>query len=511
MKVNFYDEEVDPVTKLPKVEDRGYRNIATYEEVKKFLDNTLEAYKDLEGQAMNLVFYDECIDHLIRIHRIIRIQNGNALLVGVGGSGKQSLTKIASFIARYDLWGIKITSKFEEKHFREQLQELFRRFIPQQEMRKITFLFTDEQVLDEGFLELINNILTTGIVPAIFEKAEKNQIIDEYKPLAVKLNLPETKDTAYGLYVNRIKDNLHLVISMSPSGDNLRNRCRNFPGLISSTTIDWFFEWPREALLQVANFLFTGYKAIEADSVPLLCEHIIKVHSSLKEFSAEAFNSQKRIIYTTPKNFLDYIKNFQSLYKKHYENTQNLITHLENGLQVLADSSKNIAALKKTVGEEEENAAKLLVKLNEVLTNLKEATAKTEKNKTEAEAKEKELTVKNKEINAAKAEIEQSLETISALVEKVKEEVKKIDQKQVDMMAKLKAFEGENIIVKALIFTIKDVPVKWDAMPDSDVSSKLGATKKLFSDLTDLDRTFTNILEKVGNINQCEVAYNNLM
>ena len=61
------------------------------------------------------------------------------------------------------------------------------------------------------------------------------------------------------------------------------------------------------------------------------------------------------------------------------------------------------------------------------------------------------------------------------------------------MMAKLKTFEGENIIVKALIFTIKDVAIKWDAMPDSDVSNKLGATKKLFADLTDLDRTFTNI------------------
>ena len=42
----------------------------------------------------------------------------------------------------------------------------------------------------------------------------------------------------------------------------------------------------------------------------------------------------------------------------------------------------------------------------------------------------------------------------------------------------------ENIIVKALIFTIKDVNIKWDAMPDSDVSIKLGQTKKLFSDLT---------------------------
>ena len=75
-------------------------------------------------------------------------------------------------------------------------------------------------------------------------------------------------------------------------------------------------------------------------------------------------------------------------------------------------------------------------------------------------------------------------------------------------MAKLKAFEGENIIVKAIIFTIKDIPVKWDAMLDSDVSSKLGAAKKLFSDLTDLDSTFINILEKVGNINKCKVAYN---
>ncbi len=55
-------------------------------------------------------------------------------------------------------------------------------------MKTVTFVFTDEQVLDEGFLELINNILTTGIVPAIFKKGEKNQIIDAYKPLANKLN-----------------------------------------------------------------------------------------------------------------------------------------------------------------------------------------------------------------------------------------------------------------------------------------------------------------------------------
>jgi dynein heavy chain len=41
---------------------------------------------------------------------------------------------------------------------------------------------------------------------------------------------------------------------MSPAGDTLRIRCRNFPGLISNTSIDWYFSWPEEALISVCDF-----------------------------------------------------------------------------------------------------------------------------------------------------------------------------------------------------------------------------------------------------------------
>jgi len=38
----------------------------------------------------------------------------------------------------------------------------------------------------------------------------------------------------------------------SPIGDSSRNRVRNFPSLVNCTTIDWFSEWPKDALQSVA-------------------------------------------------------------------------------------------------------------------------------------------------------------------------------------------------------------------------------------------------------------------
>jgi len=44
----------------------------------------------------------------------------------------------------------------------------------------------------------------------------------------------------YNYFIERVKQNLHIVLAMSPIGDAFRSRLRMFPSLINCCTIDWF-------------------------------------------------------------------------------------------------------------------------------------------------------------------------------------------------------------------------------------------------------------------------------
>jgi len=69
------------------------------------------------------------------------------------------------------------------------------------------------------------------------------------------------------------RNNLHIVLCMSPVGNSLRSRCRMFPSLVNCCSIDWFTEWPREALLSVSKSAF--------EAVDLGTEEVKVVHVDL--------------------------------------------------------------------------------------------------------------------------------------------------------------------------------------------------------------------------------------
>ncbi|VTJ57208.1 Hypothetical predicted protein [Marmota monax] len=162
------DEEVvmrDPILfgdfrmALHEEETRIYEDIQDYEAAKALFQEILEEYNEINTR-MNLVLFDDALEHLTRVHRIIRMDHGHALLVGVGGSGKQLLARLAAFTAGYEVFEILLSRGYSENSFREDLKSLYMKL--GLENKTVMFLFTDAHVAEEGFLELINNMLTSG-------------------------------------------------------------------------------------------------------------------------------------------------------------------------------------------------------------------------------------------------------------------------------------------------------------------------------------------------------------
>ena len=70
---------------------------------------------------------------------------------------------------------------------------------------------------------------------------------------AKKEDVPDTTDALFSFLIERVRNNLHIILCMSPVGDPFRNRLRQYPAFVNCTTIDWFSEWPKDALLEVAE------------------------------------------------------------------------------------------------------------------------------------------------------------------------------------------------------------------------------------------------------------------
>jgi dynein heavy chain, axonemal len=62
----------------------------------------------------------------------------------------------------------------------------------------------------------------------------------------------DNAESLLNYFYDRIKKQLKLILCFSPVGDTMRVRARKFPGIINSTSIDWFHPWPRDALIDVA-------------------------------------------------------------------------------------------------------------------------------------------------------------------------------------------------------------------------------------------------------------------
>jgi dynein heavy chain len=108
----------------PKSLTKPYNELTDRVGLQKIMEEYLEDYNQITSKPMNLVLFESALEHIARISRIINQPYGNALLVGVGGSGRKSLTTLAVHIAGFDLFTIEITKSYGMFDWREDIKSM---------------------------------------------------------------------------------------------------------------------------------------------------------------------------------------------------------------------------------------------------------------------------------------------------------------------------------------------------------------------------------------------------
>ncbi|XP_075717900.1 dynein axonemal heavy chain 6 [Rhinoderma darwinii] len=325
--------------------DRVYEDLTDMEKIRSVLQDYLDDYNMTNTKDVKLVFFQDAIEHVSRIARMIRQERGNALLVGVGGTGKQSLTRLATHICGYKCFQIELSRGYNYDSFHEDLRKLYK--MAGVEDKDMVFLFTDTQIVVEEFLEDINNMLNSGEVPNLFEKDELEFVLAATRPKAKEAGIPEgNRDEVFQYFINRVRQKLHIVLCMSPVGEAFRARCRMFPSLVNCCTIDWFVQWPREALLSVSQTFFTNIDLGREEMKERLSEMCVEIHVSVTEMADRYYAELRRRYYTTPTSYLELINLYLSMLGEKRKQLVSARDRVKNGLSKLLETNNLVDKMK---------------------------------------------------------------------------------------------------------------------------------------------------------------------
>ncbi|XP_044939241.1 dynein axonemal heavy chain 2 isoform X6 [Mustela putorius furo] len=442
---------------------------------------------------MQLVLFREAIEHIARIVRVIGQPRGNMLLVGIGGSGRQSLARLASSICEYITFQIEVTKHYRKQEFREDIKRLYRQ--AGVELKPTSFLFVDTQIADESFLEDINNILSSGEVPNLYKADEFEEIQTLIMEQAKAEQVSPSSDSLFTYLIERVRDNLHIILCLSPVGDPFRNWIRQYPALVNCTTINWFSEWPREALLEVAEKYLVGVDLGTQENIHRKVAKIfVTMHWSVARYSQKMLLELRRHNYVTPTNYLELVSGYKRLLGEKREELLDQANKLRTGLFKIDETREKVEVMSLELEDAKKKVAEFQKQCEEYLVIIVQQKREADEQQKAVTANSEKIAVEEVKCQALADNAQKDLEEALPALEEAMRALESLNKKDIGEIKSYGRPPAQVEMVMQAVMILRGNEPSW-----AEAKRQLGEQNFIKSLIHfDKDNISDKVLKKIG-------------
>ncbi|XP_031208338.1 dynein heavy chain 2, axonemal isoform X2 [Mastomys coucha] len=476
--------------KEPKV----YEDLVDLTVLKTAMETALNEYNLSPSVVpMQLVLFREAIEHITRIVRVIGQPRGNMLLVGIGGSGRQSLARLASSICEYNTFQIEVTKYYRKQEFREDIKRLYRQ--AGVELQATSFLFVDTQIADESFLEDINNILSSGEVPNLYKSDEFEEIQNQIIEQARAEQISESSDSIFAYLIERVRNNLHIVLCLSPVGDPFRNWIRQYPALVNCTTINWFSEWPREALLEVAEKYIIGVDLGTQENIHRKVAQIfVTMHWSVAQYSQKMLLELRRYNYVTPTNYLELVSGYKKLLGEKRQELLDQANKLRTGLFKIDETREKVEVMSLELEDAKKKVAEFQKQCEEYLVIIVQQKREADEQQKAVTANSEKIAIEEVKCQALADNAQKDLEEALPALEEAMRALESLNKKDIGEIKSYGRPPAQVEIVMQAVMILRGNEPTW-----AEAKRQLGEQNFIKSLINfDKDNISDKVLKKIG-------------
>jgi dynein heavy chain 1 len=460
-------------------------------ELKEFLTARLRVFYE-EELDVPLVVFDEVLEHVLRIDRVLRQPIGHVLLAGDSGAGKTVLSKFVSWMNGLSIFQIKAHSRYGMEDFCEDLRSVMRRVGVDGE--RICFIFDEANVLSAGFLEAMNALLASGEVPGLFEGEEYTSLMSACRDSAARDGvILDTEEEIFRRFTTIVQRDLHVVFTVNPSGGDWKNRSTTSPALFNRCVIDWFGTWGNKALAEVGKEFTLKLDLGDTEAVggawgigegeslmqrvddvfegaskgglrQAVVAALVDLHRITKETADEVGSAASSVTRTfmSPRDYLALIQNFVSCLNTRRESVEDQQLHINAGLEKLRQTQENVAELKKGLGVTTAELKKKEALANEKLQQMVADQNEAERSKTEAEKVTADVEKQQQEIDKRKEEAQRDLDSAEPALREAQHSVRGIKKRDLDEVRNLaRPPNNVKLTLECVAIMLGETKVEW--------------------------------------------------